>query len=369
MKVPQLLFMLHLILFLCGQSEGHGTGAPPSQCDSMTPGHGPQPQTSNPPYQVTVSSSKVSPGGQLTVELQPTGSGTFKGFLLEARSVEDDSIIGSFVTVNNDGKYVNCGNKPQTAVTHVNNSPKSSVQVKWTAPSDFVGSVKLLATFVQDYSTFWVKVPSNNIEVVKESKGRDDILFPNSEPEPESESEPEAEPKSEPEPEAEGEPEPSSGEGEGSVIYNGCGQTKTCFGVPQNCISEKKCTLVASWRKSNSKYDWELYSKSGTGNYVAMGLSDDNKMGDDFVMSCGNVNKAEFYWNNGKQPQPLTPTEGVVRYQLTKENGALLCKITTEEVLKAGSRTADLSEDKTLLLAGGSYSGGNLNHHTGLVLG
>ena len=47
--------------------------------------------------------------------------------------------------------------------------------------------------------------------------------------------------------------------------------------------------------RSNSKYDWELYSKSGTGNYVAMGLSDDNKMGDDFVMSCGNVTNIRIY--------------------------------------------------------------------------
>ena len=47
--------------------------------------------------------------------------------------------------------------------------------------------------------------------------------------------------------------------------------------------------------RSNSKYDWELYSKSGTGNYVAMGLSSDNKMGDDFVMSCGNVTNIRIY--------------------------------------------------------------------------
>ena len=101
----------------------------------------------------------------MTVELNPTGSETFKGFFLQARNSDDD-IIGSFETVTSDGKYVNCGNKPQTAVTHVNSGPKSSVKVKWTAPSDFEGSVQIHATFVQDYSTFWVKIPSNNIEVV-----------------------------------------------------------------------------------------------------------------------------------------------------------------------------------------------------------
>merc|ERR1719373_463824 len=108
----------------------------------MKPGHGPQSQTSTSPYKVTVSGNTVSTGGQLTVELNPTGSETFKGFFLQARNSDDD-IIGSFETVTNDGNY---GNKPQTAVTHVNSDPKSSVKVKWTAPSDFEGSVKILAT-------------------------------------------------------------------------------------------------------------------------------------------------------------------------------------------------------------------------------
>ena len=112
----------------------------------------------------------------MTVELTQTGSDQFKGFLIEARS-SDDSIIGSFVTVTNYGKYVNCDNKPQTGVTHINNSPKSSVQVKWTAPSDFEGSVKIFATFVQSYSTYWVKVPSNDVEVTKrvETLNNDDV--------------------------------------------------------------------------------------------------------------------------------------------------------------------------------------------------
>ena len=159
--------MLYLILLLlCGYSEAYSRGAPTSACGSMKPGHASQSQTSASPYKVTVSGSTVSTGGQLTVELNPTGSETFKGFFLQARNSDDD-IIGSFETVTNDGKYVNCGNKPQTAVTHVNSNPKSSVKVKWTAPSDFEGSVKIHATIVQDYSTFWVKVQSNSIEVVE----------------------------------------------------------------------------------------------------------------------------------------------------------------------------------------------------------
>ena len=59
----------------------------------------------------------------------------------------------------------------------------------------------------------------------------------------------EEDPKGEPEAESESEPEPSGGEGGDSVIYSGCGQTKTCFGFPQDCVTQNKCSLLASWRK------------------------------------------------------------------------------------------------------------------------
>lgn len=91
----------------------------------------------------------------MDVELKSTAGGTFKGFMIEARSVDGNSIIGSFETISSDARYVNCDKTPQTAVTHNNPSPKKSVKVKWTAPSDFSGAVKVLGTFVQEYQTYW----------------------------------------------------------------------------------------------------------------------------------------------------------------------------------------------------------------------
>ena len=61
-----------------------------------------------------------------------------------------------------------------------------------------------------------------------------------------------------------------------------------------NCLR----IYIFSLFRSNSKYEWELYSKSGTGNYVAVGLSSDDKMGDDLVMSCGNVKIVIWFLNN-----------------------------------------------------------------------
>ena len=41
--------------------------------------------------------------------------------------------------------------------------------------------------------------------------------------------------------------------------------------------------------RDNDEFNWELFSTSGQGSYVALGLSEDKKMGDDLVMSCASV--------------------------------------------------------------------------------
>ena len=93
-------------------------------------------------------------------------SDEFEGFFVQGRDSKDN-VIGTFETLGEDGRYVSCDNKVQSAVTHTIGSFKTSVKVKWNAPSDFQGMVRILATFVTDYSTYWVKVPSSELEVVK----------------------------------------------------------------------------------------------------------------------------------------------------------------------------------------------------------
>ena len=152
-------------------------------------------------------------------------------------------------------------------MTHSNPGDKDSVKVKWTAPSDFSGSVTFYATVVKNYGIFWVKVPSKPLQVKTSSESDGGIVFPNSsaEPEPESEAEPEsesepeaesepeseAESESEPEAESESEPEAESeySSSKHSDLYDACGRQKTCFGFPDKCVSDKSCQLLASWRK------------------------------------------------------------------------------------------------------------------------
>ena len=166
------------------------------------------------------------------MELKPKASDSFKGFLVQARKSDDDSIVGTFETVDDDAQYVSCNNLPQTTVTHRNPSDKTSVRVRWVAPSDFTGDVRILATFVKDYSTFWVKVSSSDLQVTEAD--------PASESEPESEAEPTTEQKTS---------ESSSSSVQKSGVYAGCDSTKSCFGFPSNCLDCQNCDLFASWKK------------------------------------------------------------------------------------------------------------------------
>ena len=196
--------------------------------------------------------------------MKPKGSEEFEGFFVQARD-SLDNVVGAFEILGDDGKYVTCDNKPQSTVTHANANFKKSFKVKWNAPSDFQGKIQILSTFVTDYSTYWVKVPSSDLEVVKDTT-QGGFIFPSSEtsstePEPEAEpdSEPEpeaeAEPKSEPEAESEAEPEPNHGSSDkNSDLYLDCGSSKSCLGFPGGCLGDYSCQLFASWRRFNNLY-------------------------------------------------------------------------------------------------------------------
>jgi hypothetical protein len=105
---------------------------------------------------------------------------------------------------------------------------------------------------------------------------------------------------------------PASGSANnGDPIYDGCGDTKTCFGEPQNCVATKSCQTFSAVIVKGDRYIFEMKSKQNAG-YVAVGLSEDDKMGRDSVVECvsqaGSV-KAYTSWTvvaNGKFDAPRT---------------------------------------------------------------
>ena len=82
----------------------------------------------------------MDPGASVILELKARESGEFEdfeGFFVQARDAQDN-VVGAFEildNLDNQAKYVNCNNKPQSAVTHARSNYKSSVKLKWRSPT------------------------------------------------------------------------------------------------------------------------------------------------------------------------------------------------------------------------------------------
>lgn len=79
--------------------------------------------------------------------------------------------------------------------------------------------------------------------------------------------------------------QPQESSAEFDPFYTDCSVRKLCFGTPQNCVASKNCKAVAAVTVSGDQYDFELKAGSNAA-WVAVGLSDDMKMGSDSVIEC-----------------------------------------------------------------------------------
>jgi hypothetical protein len=75
-------------------------------------------------------------------------------------------------------------------------------------------------------------------------------------------------------------------------VYDGCDSVKGCLGFPGgSCVQDKSCSALVTFVLKNQRIQFELWSNNTLANsFVAVGLSDDNQMGDDIVIECTAVN-------------------------------------------------------------------------------
>ncbi|XP_065907242.1 putative defense protein Hdd11-like [Dysidea avara] len=140
-------------------------GAPLEACAEIEPMHPPNsrsnetirygPDLSDFPNRIYI------PGRGYTIIMGPTTGTTFKGFMIQARRMADNSPVGMFAFDGLNFKAQCTGN---TSATHTNPDLKDMVMLPWTAPPAGTGGIYFRYAFVESYAIFWSRFTSQILQ-------------------------------------------------------------------------------------------------------------------------------------------------------------------------------------------------------------
>ena len=112
-------------------------------------------------------------------------------------------------------------------------------------------------------------------------------------------------------------------------IYLGCNENVGCEGLPVGCVASRNCSILLRYEAvAEESSQFNLTGTAAGGTYLAIGLSMDDKMGDDSVVACipDGGQGVVMYWNvvGNSLPLPNT-TVGVSNGSASLENGMMTC--------------------------------------------
>ncbi|KAK2901112.1 hypothetical protein Q8A67_009227 [Cirrhinus molitorella] len=158
---------VHFLILVFGLNihavTAFSNGVVTQACSSMTPSHRSNaPSMLVPPYTVTTDVSNYTEGQMITVTLQANAT-AFRGFLLQARN--QNGPVGTFTVMGNDSQLLTCTTEGST-VSHTSSVNKSTIVAQWKAPNTNNADIQFRATFVQNFSLYWVGVESVPVRFV-----------------------------------------------------------------------------------------------------------------------------------------------------------------------------------------------------------
>ncbi|XP_044263845.1 putative ferric-chelate reductase 1 homolog [Tribolium madens] len=336
--------MIGILLFLLSLNSINALpqGAPTKVCQTMKPFHGGgiPPQQDISPYSIYM---RRQNGGVLVTLISDLGI-PFQGFMLQARTPNRE-LLGVFQPRGNESHTIDCAQSGDT-LTHNDANNKAMIEVEWHPPQGYEGPVIFNSTFAQNYQTFWVGVESRPLQLSRRFTDDPISNIPSRRPSstPPSFS-----------------PEIREVETVFDPFYEGCGVTKLCFGAPANCLNSKNCKAVVAVTVSGDKFEFEMKA-TGNAGWVGVGLSDDDKMGDDSVIECAKrgSNVAAFMsWTSGPpnygSARLNNPQLGIRLMNASIINDVLYCKVMRDERTKVKGKIFDLANEKYhILVASGS---------------
>ncbi|XP_072391895.1 putative ferric-chelate reductase 1 homolog [Diabrotica undecimpunctata] len=315
---------LPFLLFLICSTQAFPDGAPSSACNSLTPFHGGGLAAQKGPPQYSIVSRLQNDVVQLTVG--STLGLKFQGFLIQGRTPNGE-IVGTFqLSGGTPAHALDCRHAGDTA-THNNPTPKDHLDLIWVPPVGYEGPIIFNSTIAQDYSTFWVGIQSQPVQIRKRSVPADSF-------------------------------------------YSGCGVTKYCYGAPIDCVSSQNCKVAVAITSVGDAFDFEMKA-NGNPVWMGVGLSDDDKMGDDSVVECvkedGRVN-AYMSWT-GRAPFRATrldnPQLGINLLNASVNGEEFYCKVRRDTVTNVKGNIFDLRKNSfhVLVAAGSDLKTGSVGFH------
>jgi hypothetical protein len=146
MKLGLVIFCV--VLMLQG-SLGFASGAGTTACENLTPNHPPyQPQITQPPVTFVLSSQNLRQGETMTVAIEANEGFSFRGFIVQARTLDDNpQVVGEFQFIAGT-RGVFCSAFPQNSVaTHTSSAEKTRVELTWRAPANLLTPGTTLINF------------------------------------------------------------------------------------------------------------------------------------------------------------------------------------------------------------------------------
>ncbi|OCT85249.1 hypothetical protein XELAEV_18023412mg [Xenopus laevis] len=162
----------NLLILLCAllpkYTDAFSNGKVASVCGTMIPTHSTSAQTTDPPFMLVSSKGTYNQGVKIAVNLSATSTVVIKGFLIQARTINGDNLVGSFEVSNPDAQTLDCNN-PADAVSQTGAASKTSIQVTWKAPNIPTGNIMFRATVVRNERTFWANIVSRALNATSNS--------------------------------------------------------------------------------------------------------------------------------------------------------------------------------------------------------
>uniref|UniRef100_A0A674AW71 Zgc:163022 n=2 Tax=Salmo trutta TaxID=8032 RepID=A0A674AW71_SALTR len=339
------IFIIVLLACVLRAVRCYSSGKVIGACDNMTPQHKKGAQQSLAPFSVTTDRFSFKEGDEIIVRLL-AGSTPFTGFMLQAREVGGSSPLGSFTVTSGEAQLLTCNGLPNSAVSHTSNSPKSSIQGIWRAPtSGNLNSIQFSASFVKDYSTFWVGVRSSpvtyNIAAAPPANSTSVTST-------------------------------ASSSSKVSNSSTGCGSTTVCFSQPLNCdpgVNPDCYFLSAMTSPGDTAIKLEMTGPSD--GYIAIGFSDDQRMGNDDIYICGRDSggliQLQHAFSTGRKIPEILPLGNVSDVKSSVNNSIISCSFTTRNPIST-QRSGGSSSLYYLMIVHGPSNNGIISIHTGTFI-